>query len=245
MNRTTAVLATAGAVTSLVTSLVSSGLSPASASDNHGPSYDEPRVVTALDGPRGVDALGHGRTLVTETDGSFSLVVERRHGPAKVIGLGALATDFPPAIALGRHGTVFLLTGASSGPPEDARAARVLTADEVEPQPAAGATLYRWRPGWDAPRPFADIGAYQVGDPDPADLEGVPADSNPFGLAALQDGSVLVADAAGNDLLRVDRRGHITTVARLLPRVVEVPEGLPEVPPEVGDRRRGRCLVRR
>ncbi|MFB9313973.1 ScyD/ScyE family protein [Nocardioides plantarum] len=230
MNRTTAALVTAGAVSALVIP----GLSPAAAGGHHGPSYDEPRVVTALDGPRGVDALGHGRTLVTESDGSFSMVVERRHGPAKVIGLGALATDFPPAVALGRHGTVFLLTGASSGPPEDARAASVLTADEVEPEPAAGATLYRWRPGWDAPRPFADIGAYQVGDPDPADLEDLPADSNPFGLAALADGSVLVADAAGNDLLRVDKHGDITTVARLLPRVVEVPEGLPELPPEAG-----------
>ncbi len=80
----------------------------------------------------------------------------------------------------------------------------------------------------------ADIAAYQAQDPDPDDLEGFPEDSNPFGLAALRDGTVLVADAAGNDLLRVWPNGRIVTVARLKPRVVEVPAGLPDLPPEEG-----------
>lgn len=199
---------------------------------HHGQWPGSPHVVADLDGPRGIDALGHGKTLVTESDGTFSLVVERRHGAARVVELGALATDFPPAVALGRHGWIYLLTGAASAPPE-ATLAKAL-GRQVEPVPATGATLYRWRPGWDAPEAFADIGAYQVTDPDPADLEDLPGDSNPFGLAALKDGSVLVADAAGNDLLRVDKHGGITTVARLLPRVVQVPEGLPELPPEEG-----------
>ena len=82
---------------------------------------------------------------------------------------------------------------------------------------------------------MADIAAYQATDPDPYDLEGFPEDSNPFGVQALWDGTVLVADAAGNDLLRVwPKSGTIKTVARLMPRVVEVPEGLPELPPEQG-----------
>ncbi|WP_198020225.1 ScyD/ScyE family protein [Nocardioides sp. J54] len=198
-----------------------------------------PRTITALDGPRGVDALGGGRTLVTETGGDFSLVVERRGKPARVIPLGNLATDFPPAIALGRHGTVFLLTGAAGPPPEEAAGLLRSSAEEPddsgEPgEPAAGATLFKWRPGWSAPRPVADIAAYQATDPDPDDQEDFPEDSNPYGLAALRDGSVLVADAAGNDLLRVWRDGTIRTVARLKPRLVEVPEGLPDIPPEEG-----------
>jgi hypothetical protein len=41
-----------------------------------------------------------------------------------------------------------------------------------------------------------------------------------------------VADAAGNDLLRVYPSGRIVTVARLKPRVVEVPEELPDEDPE-------------
>lgn len=199
------------------------------------------RTVAALDGPRGVDALGHGRTLVTETGGAFSLVVEHKGHPAVVVPLGTLPTDFPPAIALGRHGTVWLLTGASGPPPEEEAASapslRSSLQAEAEPapaDPAAGATLYRWRHGWAAPKAFVDIAAYQAGDVDPYDQEDLPADSNPFGLAALRDGTVLVSDAAGNDLLRVWPDRDITTVARLKPRLVQVPAGLPDVPPDEG-----------
>lgn len=62
--------------------------------------------------------------------------------------------------------------------------------------------------------PVADLIAYQQSDPDPADLEGNPTEANPYGLASLPSGDALVADAAGNDLLRVTPRGQITTVAR-------------------------------
>lgn len=191
------------------------------------------RTVTTLDGPRGVDALGHGLTLVTEAGGDFSLVIERKHKKARVIRLGNLATEFPPAIAKGRKRTIFLLTGAAGPPPEEQM--RSLRGQAAAPMPAAGATLFRWRPGWKRPRAVADIAAYQAKHPDPYDLEGHPEDSNPFGLAALKDGTVLVADAAGNDLLRVwPDKGRIRTVARLKPRVVKVPAGLPDLPPEAG-----------
>ncbi len=212
--------------------LAAAGTSAVARTDagRHSPTLD---TVTELDGPRGVDALRYGRTLVTETGGDFSLVIERRGKPAKVIPLGNLATEFPPAIAAGRHGTVYLLTGAAGPPPEEELSPR-LSAETTEAEPAPGATLFKWRPGWSQPRVVADIAAYQATDLDPDDQEGLPEDSNPFGLAALRDGTVLVADAAGNDLLRVWPNGHIKTVARLKPRLVEVPEGLPEVPPEQG-----------
>jgi hypothetical protein len=41
----------------------------------------------------------------------------------------------------------------------------------------------------------------------------VPPDSNPYGVATVGDGSVLVADAAANDLLQVAHDGTIETVA--------------------------------
>jgi hypothetical protein len=174
-------------------------------------------VVDDLHGPRGVDALGHGLTLVTENDGTFSLVIEKghryghhRYSEPKEIQLGQVPADFAPAIAAGRHGTVWLLTGATDN----------------EDVIGGAAKLYKWRPGWDEPVVFADIAAYQKTDPDPYDLEDFPEDSNPFGLAALRDGSVLVSDAAGNDLLHVFKDGSIETVARLKPREVTVPEGL-------------------
>jgi hypothetical protein len=45
-------------------------------------------------------------------------------------------------------------------------------------------------------------------------------------------GGALVADAAGNDLLRVSNRGKVVTVARVKPRRVKVPAGLgPDAPP--------------
>lgn len=183
----------------------------AKADDGHPPATLT--TVTALDGPRGLDALGHGKTLVTETDGSFSLVVEGRHGAVTVVPLGQVPSDFPPAIARGRDGTVFILTGKTA--PDS-------------PNASGSATLYTWHHGDAAPTVLADIAAYQAQDPDPDDLEGDPLDSNPFGLAALRDGSVLVADAGGNDLLRVDEDGDIVTVARLKPRMVQVPVGLPD-----------------
>ena len=41
-----------------------------------------------------------------------------------------------------------------------------------------------------------------------------PAESNPYGLAALPSNDVLVADAAGNDIIRVSPNGDAVTVAR-------------------------------
>jgi hypothetical protein len=197
------------------------------------PAGDTPHPVIDLNGPRGVDALGHGKTLVTESDGSFSLVVEHHDGPATKIPLGTLGGDFAPAISAGRDHTVYLLTGASAPPEESAM--RSLRGAAPRAIPADGATLFKWRPGWAAPVEVADIAAYQATDPDPYDQENFPEDSNPFGVQALRDGTVLVSDAAGNDLLRVwPKSGRIVTVARLKPRLVEVPEGLPEVPPEEG-----------
>jgi hypothetical protein len=200
------------------------------------PAGDTPHPVIDLNGPRGVDALGHGKTLVTESDGSFSLVVEHADGTAHKYTLGTLGGDFAPAISAGPNRTVYLLTGGGP-PPEEAASGKTmaLRSERADVTPADAATLFKWRPGWDHPVAVADIAAYQATDPDPYDLEGFPEDSNPFGVQALGDGTVLVADAAGNDLLRVwPGTGHIETVARLKPRVVEVPEGLPELPPEQG-----------
>jgi len=59
------------------------------------------------------------------------------------------------------------------------------------------------------------MAAYQAGDPDPVNTPGEdPAETNPFGIAALSNNKVLVADAAGNDVIRVDKHGNAKTVAR-------------------------------
>jgi hypothetical protein len=199
----------AGAATALV---LSSPASPAFSNihdRHHDHDGDLRKVTDRLDGPRGVAALGAGRTLVTESDGTFSLVIERRHHRARTVKLGKIATRFAPAVDVGPGGRVYLLTtGSDVGGAKNA------------------ARLFQWRPGWRSPREVADIAAYQKRDKDPYDLERKPRESNPYGVEALDDGTVLVADAAGNDLLQVDHHGDIDTVARFKPRKVKVPSGL-------------------
>ena len=173
-------------------------------------------VVTGLDGPRGVAVSADGAKVVySVTDGS--VYEASANGLNKHIRkLGQVPGGFPPAIDTNVWGVTYALTGGG-GPEGDA--------------PPGGATLFKLRPGKSA-QVVADIAAYQAHDPDPYDQENLPTESNPFGVAALRDGTVLVSDAAGNDLLRVWPNGHIKTVARIKPRLVEVPAGLPATDPE-------------
>jgi hypothetical protein len=64
--------------------------------------------------------------------------------------------------------------------------------------------------------PVANIPEYQLTDPDPVDQDqpSNPTESNPYGLAIARNGDALVADAAGNDLLRFTPDGVGTTMAR-------------------------------
>jgi len=61
-----------------------------------------------------------------------------------------------------------------------------------------------------------DIAAYQKTDPDPIDHDQPPnpTESNPYGLTVDRWGNALVADAAGDDVIRVTPAGHAVTVAR-------------------------------
>jgi hypothetical protein len=163
-------------------------------------------VVTGLDGVRGVSAYD-GKIVYSVGDGSVyeAWAYSTNKGIKK---LGTVPGGFPPAIDTTRKGVTYALTGAGGEP--------------GQPLPPGGATLFKMRPG-KAPLKIADIAKYQAKDPDPYNLADPPTESNPFGVAALPDGTVLVSDAAGNDLLRVWPNGKIKTVARLKPRVVRAP----------------------
>lgn len=170
-------------------------------------------VVTGIEGPRGLalSPLG-GKVIYGVADGSIYKAVASGHNQG-VSKIGQVPAGFnAPAVDTNVHGVTFALT--VGGPPG-----------------SGGATLYRIRPGM-SPVKIKDIAQYQHGDPDPYNAEGEPEESNPYGLAALRDGSVLVADAAGNDLLRVWPSGYTKTVARIKPRVVPVPSGLPPTGPD-------------
>ncbi|HEX9260522.1 MAG TPA: ScyD/ScyE family protein, partial [Acidimicrobiales bacterium] len=76
-----------------------------------------------------------------------------------------------------------------------------------------------------------DIASYQAGDPDPYDQDEPPGDatsSNPYGLAVLRSGDVLVVDAQNNDMLRIAPNGEAVTVARFLPK----PTSTDHLPPD-------------
>jgi len=131
--------------------------------------------------------------------------------------------DVPSDVAAGPAGSIWVLFGGTpeEGPPPAGSPAR---------------TLYRYQPGASpALTMVADLGAYAAAHPDPYDLEGNPADSNPYGLAALPGGGVLVADAAANALVRVSTSGTVSTVARFPVQVVSTAEatalGTPGLPP--------------
>jgi len=218
--RTAVAVLASGALVAAVPASVASAHSPdrgsRGGSYGHDPSGSVTTIVSGLKGPRGL-ATADGKLIVTETDGTFSLLKRSSSGTFTKVKLGQLTTDFSPAVDVGPDRTVWLLTGGGAKP--------------------GSATLFKWRWGSSKPTAVADIGAYQKKDPDPFDLEKKPTDSNPFGVAALADGSVLVADAGGNDLLRVSSDGKsIRTVARLKPRMVKVPTGLPKtIPGEPGE----------
>lgn len=170
-------------------------------------------VATGLDGPRGVSTYGK-KVIYSVSDGSVYATDGR-----KTWKLGTVpgSGGFAPAVDTSKYGVTYALTGAGGEP--------------GQPPLPGSSTLYRLRPG-KSPVKVADIAAYQKKDPDPYDQEQNPTDSNPFGVAALKDGTVLVSDAAGNDLLRVWPNGKIRTVAKLKPRLVKVPANMPATDPD-------------
>jgi DNA-binding beta-propeller fold protein YncE len=170
-------------------------------------------VLSGLDGPRGLAVGPAGRLIYAEGDGLVSELIGLGHnaGSTKLIGF-VPPTFIAPAVA-SDGGHFYVLT--AGGPPG-----------------SGAATLYKLTRG--KLHVLADIAAYQETDHDPYNLADPPEESNPFGVAPLPDGSVLVSDAAANDLLRVYPNGQIVTVARLKPRMVPVPSGLPPGFPPAG-----------
>lgn len=192
-----------------------SGIAPAAAAGDP-PSAPVARTVADISGPRGLDIGPAGTLLASRANGSFGLVPRSGEDRGTFIRLGRVPASFlAPAVDMNARGQVFVLT---VGGPEGARGA---------------GTLYRWTEE-DGRTKLADIQAYQATDPDPFDIEDNPGESNPYGVAALRNGGALVADAAGNDLLRVSPNGTITTVARVMPRTVKVPGGLGDEAPPAG-----------
>lgn len=131
--------------------------------------------------------------IATAPDGSLMVadygagIVELRKGADKLIADLPAVSDIAP---IGR-GAMFAVTGIAITPDFEDTAQK----------------LYRVSRGH--VRQIADLFAFeQTVNPHQAEI-----DSNPFDVAALTGGKALVADAGGNDLLIVDRRGNVDWVA--------------------------------
>lgn len=132
----------------------------------------------------------------------------------------------------------YLLTGRDRGTTREITPPLMITDITGTPDGAGwaivwdGATavdLVRQASETSAPEIILDIIGYQAIDIDLDDQDGLPEESNPNSLAGLWNNDVLLADAAGNDLLRVSPDGTTVTVARWLRE--EVPTNDPGLPP--------------
>jgi hypothetical protein len=141
---------------------------------------------------------------------------------------GLSLADRDPVVAQGAFGAPgpvlqYLRTGPSRGSTIELSSPNSLVDVAVTPDGAGwgiGGDRVLYRQDASGIVAVLDIAAYQFADPDPDDQDGDGDQSNPYGLAALPNNDVLVADAQNNDLLRVSPDGSAVTVARFLPQEV-------------------------
>jgi hypothetical protein len=167
-------------------------------------------VAEGLTDPRGISAAGGRVLLVAEGDGVITRIEPRRRGAASVSTFAEFPFD----------------PDAGPSPVEVAyQGPNVVWATLAGDPAVGGSTVVRLDRKGRVTQSF-DIAAYQETDPDPDDLDDppFPEESNPFGLALIPGGGVLVADSANNDVLRITQKKKIKTVARFLPEDVPWPD---------------------
>ena len=166
----------------------------------------------------GGDGGGHRpstKVLLTDLSSPKGLAVNGNHN--LIVGQGAFG---PPGPAL-----EFVLRGPDKGQVNEVSGVINLTdvvvspVDDtgwgIGPNATDGVSLYHQLADGTVVE-VLDMFAYQASDPDPVDHDDPPnpTESNPYGLAAMRNGDILVADAAANDVVRVRPDGSASTVAR-------------------------------
>lgn len=191
--------------------LVVPAAAPAAAATESAP------IVSGLAGPLQL-AVGSDGTIYVAQSFAGKLTAVGKKGTTTDI-VSTPGADIAGVAADGRGSVTFTTSGATEGGPY-AQVKRVLPNGRV--------------------RTLADVGTYEATvNPDqvntygfqaltpdcaaqvPAEIGGQPysgiLDSHPYSVAILADGSRIVADAGGNDVVRVAANGTISTVAVLPP----------------------------
>ena len=142
------------------------------------------------------------------------------------------APDGSLLVADGGSGIVELRNGVGSLVAELPGVADVASIGRGNMFALANGMLYRVSRG--NAQAIADLGAFEA----EVNPDGGEIDSNPFDVAALNGGTALVADAAGNDLLAIDMRGNVDWIATFPDELVPTDNiqnliGCPSAPPEL------------
>lgn len=147
-------------------------------------------VAGGLDDPSGLRASGGSLFVAESTSGEVSRIDHRGRVTTEVSGLAS------PTSADVLWGRLVVLTGGGEPTPH-------------HPGDATAFTVERGR----APRVLADLEDYELAhNPDGQSQAAQDALSNPYSVLASRDGTrAYVADAGGNDVLTVDRRGRVST----------------------------------
>lgn len=206
-------------------------LLPAAAAEaHHGHQQGVKVVASGLDNPRGLafgpggglyvaeagrggsgpcQPGGEGDTVCFGTSGAVTRVNLWSGGQTRIAsGLPSLAgTDGssaigPSDVSFARGPLGFLTIGLGANP---------ATRDQLPAAGAGMATLYRLSP-FGGLRPVADLGAFEAANNPAKGQPGDEVDTNPDSVVARHHGRAVVADAGGNDVLSISRRGRITVL---------------------------------
>ncbi|HEX4901890.1 MAG TPA: ScyD/ScyE family protein [Acidimicrobiales bacterium] len=175
-------------------------------------------TIDGFEGARGLDIGRTGRTVLATSDGKVYRVTRTGKNAGDRRAIARVPAGFlAPAVAVANDNAVWILTVGADSPTD------------------GHGTLFLKRPGKKKVevRNIQRWVANHRRGVDPYDLEDSKQESNPYGVAAMPDGSALVADAANNAVFRVTRSGRVQVVARVKPRTVLSPDfgGDPEMPP--------------
>jgi hypothetical protein len=247
-----AVTALGGAATAAPSGSKSPSQAMADAAKGSGGSGELKVVAEGLDNPRGIGFGPDGALYVAESGSGGA-------GPCIASGPEGGETCFGPTGAvtrITRHSQHRVLSGlpsvaeaggvAATGPVDlgfSGKAGYLLLGNILDPQtralfgPGARRLGKLLKVDLRGIRSVADFPRFELAN-DPDESAGTGPDtepginSNPNGLL-VRHRSQLVADAGGNDLLKVDHKGRIRVVAVFPPRLVDAPPGIPGLPPQI------------